>query len=141
MNLKKLLGGLVMLLLISGCSNKNVSNAPSNNKELIDQQKTEMTRLKEEIITLKGENELLTKKLDEVSSNIQVLDHQSRYIMKLLHEGNLDELEDNYQVKIKLTDGHVLFDEVEVQPFPVELASLPILIERFITICELHEQL
>lgn len=123
--MKKLIGGLFLLVLISGCSNKNVSSPPSNNEKLINKQKTEITRLKEEIITLKGENELLNKRLDEVSPNIQLLDHQSRYIMKLIQEGNLDELENNYKLKIKLTDDHVLFDEVDVQPFPVELANLP----------------
>lgn len=64
--MKKMIAGLFLLLLISGCSNKNVNSPPSNNEEQIEKQNMEIARLKEEVNILKEENELPEESAAEI---------------------------------------------------------------------------
>lgn len=115
---------LILFVLLIGCSNNEVDsflgNANANNSQ-------DLTIMKKEIESVKSENEFLNEKIKNFSTDIQILDHQSRKIMDLIKEGKLDELKSELTVDFELTDDNMFMFENydDASYFYTDLASLP----------------
>ncbi|MFE7060935.1 hypothetical protein ACFVAD_02135 [Sutcliffiella sp. NPDC057660] len=122
--------GLLLLLvgLLFGCSN-NEAGSPQEDAE--GNEDLETSEIRKEIEQVRNENQLLKDKIKNFSSNIQNLDHQSRNIVELIEEGDLDRIKTEYGVDIKVSEEDEVIVEGSEDTFDgpyyitTDLASLP----------------
>ncbi|CAG9620358.1 hypothetical protein [Sutcliffiella rhizosphaerae] len=114
--------GLILLLvvLLSGCTNNEVSSPEVNQ----DQKSIEIEK---EIEKMKSENAFLKEKIENFSGDVQNLDHKSRNIIELLTEGKFDKVKTDFGTDVELTEDNIFVftDHEEPSYINADLASLP----------------
>lgn len=125
--MKWLWGSLLILFFAVGCSNEGETDQLVTEYESqIESRQKEIQDLEKEIQELKQELKNIQTNHAEHLSNLQIVDRESRRVLRLISDGKLEELRNEYNVEFKIMDDGILFSTPESNaPFPFDLAENP----------------
>ena len=132
--MKRVIGLLILVVLITGCSQNSMEL--TKQIEQLQKENQELQKQINELMLKNNELEEDNKQLETSVTNLQIADRTSRNIMRYIANGDFDKLREEYKAEFELNEAEdeILFTRLDHNSyFPTKLFDSPMYVANIVT--------